>query len=77
MNTFENLPDQESRLNANEWQALVYTAGYVGRKKKSNDEDDIYFCYEKYDAFTQNLNGGGLSIPSVKCVNGIGAVTAI
>ena len=49
-------------LKVDEWQALVYIAGYVGRKKKFDNEKDNYFYYEKYGTFTQNLSRDGLSI---------------
>ena len=56
---FDELPNMESSVDDDVKSNLVHIAGYVVRKVDSTDED-THDYYEKYGAYTERLNRGGL-----------------
>ena len=58
------LPDMQASISKDSMMGLVYIAGYVTAKDKSDcDIEDSHFYYDKYGSFTEYLNRGGLHVP--------------
>ena len=56
----DNLPKFEDRTSEDTKIALIYIAGYIVRK---NYIEDTFKYHQKYGAFVNDLNRGGLTIP--------------
>ena len=56
----DNLPKCEERLSEDTRMALIYIAGYIVRKDYI---EDTFKYHQKYGAFVNDLNRGGLTIP--------------
>ena len=56
----DNLPKLEDRMSENTNMALIYIAGYIVRKDYIVD---TFKYHQKYGAFVNDLNRGGLTIP--------------
>ena len=54
----------QASISKDSMMGLVYIAGYVTAKDKSDcDTEDSHFYYDKYGSFTEYLNRGGLHVP--------------
>ena len=58
------LSDMQASISKDSMMGLVYIAGYVTAKDKSDcDTEDSHFYYYKYGSVTEYLNRGGLHVP--------------
>lgn len=68
---FDNLTDLESSIPLETKMSLVYIAGYITRKDADLSENEMLeqttFYHQKYGKFTNELDRGGLNIPSDCC----------
>lgn len=66
--TFDNLEELEASVSKETLSVLVYIAGYVTRHDAAADEasslDMTTFYYERYGAYTADMDRGGLKVPS-------------
>lgn len=59
---FDNLENLESNISDNTKMCLIYIAGYIVHKTENNDNDTFDY-YEKFGAYLDHLNRGGLKKP--------------